>query len=50
MQVLYVGEGKVVKTTGAGDYVAIYIGRDPRLKKLLGKTVYVVVIGEYERV
>jgi len=50
MQVVYVGEGKVVKTTSAGDYLAIYVGRDPRLKKLLGKTVYVIVIGEYERV
>jgi len=50
VQVLYVGEGKVVKTTGAGDYLAIYIGKDPRLQKLIGKTVYIVVIGEYERV
>jgi len=49
MQILYIGEGKVVKYTGAGDYLAIYVGRDPRLKKLLGKTVYIIVIGEYEQ-
>jgi len=49
MQVIYVGEGKVVKFTGKGDYLAIYIGRDPRMQKLIGKTVYVIVIGEYER-
>ena len=50
MQVVYVGEGRVVKTTGKGDYLAIYVGNEPRLKKYLGKTVYVIVIGEYERV
>jgi len=46
MQVLYVGEGKIVRFTGKEDYLAIYIGREHRLKKLLGKTVYVIVIGE----
>jgi len=46
MQVLYVGEGRVVKYTGAGDYVAIYIGKNAELKKRLGKNVYVIVIGE----
>jgi len=46
MEVLYVGEGKVVKYTGAGDYVAIYIGKNVELKKRLGKTVYVIVIAE----
>jgi len=46
MQVLYVGEGRVAKFTGKGDYLAIYVGKNSELKKRLGKTVYVIVIGE----
>jgi len=46
MQILHIGMGRIVRFTGKGDYLAIYIGRADYMKQYIGKKVYVIVIGD----
>jgi len=46
MHILHIGKGRIVRFTGRGDYLAVYIGKSDNLKQYIGKKVYVIVIGD----